>query len=101
MAAVLLYRARYIYPDGSVREMVLWKLPKRLPRSEHQFKYRLYYGTEDGRCLIRYDNEHGKGDHRHRGEKESAYRFRDVETLVRDFMKDIESIRGGHGEKAD
>ena len=96
MVAVLIYRAKYIYPDGSIREMVLWKLPKKLSRSNHQFKYRLYYGSADGTCLVRYDNEQGKGDHRHVGSKEEIYQFSDVETLLRDFMKDIDKNRGGH-----
>jgi len=96
MAVVLLYRSKYIYPDGSVREMVLWQLPKRMHRSGHHFKYRLYFGLADGTCVVRYDNEQGKGDHRHRGDNEETYRFKDVETLVRDFMNDIERARGGH-----
>ncbi len=95
MAAILIFRAKYIYPDGAVREMVLWKLPKMKPRSSHSFKYRLYYGLADGTCLVRYDNETAKGDHRHIAEREESYRFRDVETLVKDFLKDIADFRGG------
>jgi hypothetical protein len=38
---------------------------------------------------LRYDNEAGKGDHRHFGEKESAYVFMTPEQLVADFQKDI------------
>lgn len=96
MAAILLHRSKYVYPDGSVREMVLWRLPKSMRRSGHHFKYRLYYGSADGTCLVRYDNEQGKGDHRHLGRKEKEYRFKDVETLVRDFLNDIDRARGGH-----
>jgi hypothetical protein len=70
-------------------------------KSEHRFKYRLYYGTGDGTCMVRYDNEQGKGDHRHIGGKEELYRFRDVDTLVRDFMQDIDSVRGGRHGKED
>ena len=95
MAATLIFRAKYIYPDGAVREMVLWKLPKMMPRSSPGFKCRLYYGLADGTCLVRYDNETAKGDHRHIAEREERYRFRDVETLVEDFLKDIADSRGG------
>lgn len=40
--------------------------------------------------VVRYDNEVGKGDHRHFGEDESAYDFSSVEQLVADFQRDIE-----------
>ena len=44
---------------------------------------------------MRYDNEVGKGDHRHYGNREEPYRFIDVETLVRDFLADIARLKGG------
>lgn len=60
-----------------------------LPGSGHALKYRLAYVV--GRvCVIRYDNEAGKGDHRHWGGKESAYRFSTPEKLLADFQRDIE-----------
>lgn len=95
MTARLVFRSKYVYPDGAIREMVLWKLPRRIPKSSHSFKYRLYYGIADGTCLVRYDNETAKGDHRHIADDEKQYRFRDVETLVSDFLKDVENARGG------
>jgi hypothetical protein len=58
-------------------------------------KYRLYYGLADGTRIVLYDNETGKGDHKHIKGKEEPYRFRDVETLVADFLEDIEKARGG------
>ena len=44
----------------------------------------------DGECVLRYDNEAGKGDHRHVGDVEQAYRFTTPERLVADFFSDIE-----------
>jgi hypothetical protein len=38
---------------------------------------------------VRYDNEAGKGDHRHVGPRESRYRFRDLESLQIDFWQDV------------
>ena len=43
--------------------------------------------------MIRYDNERAKGDHRHYMEKEEAYHFVDVETLMDDFQNDIDWFR--------
>ncbi len=93
MAAKLLYREKYIYSDGAIREMVLWQLPQKAPDRPHGLKYRLYYGLGDGTCLVRFDNESGKGDHKHVGSREKSYRFIDVETLVAEFLAEIEKAR--------
>lgn len=93
MAARLLYRSKFVYADGAIREMVLWQLPTASTERRHGLKYRLHYSSADGRDLVRYDNERGKGDHRHYRGREEEYRFVAVETLVADFLADIESVR--------
>ena len=93
MKAKLIYREKFIYGDGAIREIVLWKLPEKTPERPHALKYSFYYGLGDGKCVVRYDNEAGKGDHKHIGEKEILYLFSDVETLVADFLEDIEQER--------
>ncbi len=89
MKAALLVRNRIVYSASAFAELVLWLLPAPLEGSAHQFKYRLAYIVE-GVCVVRYDNERRKGDHRHFGEEEFAYTFVDPEQLVADFEKDIE-----------
>ena len=42
---------------------------------------------------LRYDNERGKGDHRHVGEKEEDYTFTTLEKLLDDFERDVENWR--------
>ena len=42
-----------------------------------------------GECVLRYDNEVGKGDHRHFGDKENAYAFTTPDQLIADYQKDI------------
>ena len=91
--ATLHHHSKLTYADGAVREMILWQLPGRAPDRPHGVKYRLYYGLADGTCLVRYDNESGKGDHRHYRGKEQAYRFSSVETLVQDFLADVAKLR--------
>ena len=93
MRAKLIYHEKYVYADGAIREMVLWQLPEKRADGKHGIKYSLYYGLPDGTCVIRYDNETGKGDHRHVQEKEEPYRFRNVESLVADFLAAIEKSR--------
>ncbi len=91
--ATLHNHSKLTYPDGAVREMMLWQLPTRTPARPHGLKYRLYYGLPDGTCLLRYDNESGKGDHRHYRGREQSYRFSSVETLVQDFLADVAKLR--------
>jgi len=95
MSAILIFRDKYIYADGAIREMVIWRLPEPDPERPHGLKYRLYYGYPN-RCLIRYDNERGKGDHRHVEDSEEIYQFDTVEKLVTDFESDIARLRGAH-----
>ncbi len=91
--AKLVYRSKMIYPDGAIREMVIWQLPRKSAERPHVLKYRLYYGDSKGNCLVRYDNETGKGDHRHIKGKEERYNFTSVEQLIKDFQNDIDRFR--------
>ena len=84
MKAVQLVRNRIIYSQQAFAELVLWQVPKRVFGSKHRYKYRLAYVVR-GRCVLRYDNEAGKGDHYHFGPEESPYEFTTVEKLITDF----------------
>jgi hypothetical protein len=97
MSAQLLFRDKYIYADGAIREMVIWRLPEADSERVHGLKYSLFYG-HPGKCLVRYDNERGKGDHRHAGDLEAPYDFTSVEQLIRDFKTDIDRLRGDYDE---
>lgn len=88
MKAKALIDTRIVYAENAFAELVLWRLPASLAGSTHQYKYRLAYVVA-GKCVVRYDNETGKGDHRHVGSRESPYAFIDVETLLADFQRDI------------
>ncbi|HZW26675.1 MAG TPA: DUF6516 family protein [Gallionella sp.] len=85
--ADLLYREKRAYAKGIV-EMVVWRVPEPVPPSEHPFKYRLVF-VRDGKRLVGYDNERGKGDHRHLGESELPYLFVDETRLLEDFWRDV------------
>lgn len=92
--AMLLFRFKRPLPGGKVAEVVVWHLSEPMPGSNHFFKYRLYYGLADGTCLVRYDNERGKGDHKHIAGQEQPYQFKDVDTLQADFQADIRRYHG-------
>ncbi|MBU1237283.1 MAG: hypothetical protein KJ634_01260 [Gammaproteobacteria bacterium] len=89
MKAVEITATRIVYSESAFAELVLWRLPKPLSGSSHPFKYRLAYVVA-GVCVLRYDNETGKGDHRHVGGKEADDVFTTPDQLVADFRRDIE-----------
>lgn len=88
MKATELLRTRIAYSETAFAELVLWRVFQPVAGSAHEFKYRLAYVVE-GACVVRYDNETGKGDHRHFGGKENAYAFQTPEKLIADFERDI------------
>lgn len=93
--AKLIYKRKTTYSDETIVEMAIWKLPSSSGERPHGLKYRLHCGTIDGLLIVRYDNESGKGDHRHYGDVEEPYRFVDVEKLIADFLADIAREKEG------
>lgn len=91
MKATELLRRRIAYSELAFAELVLWQLPASVPGSAHFYKYRLAY-LVNGVCVLRYDNESGKGDHRHFRNQESPYSFETVDELLNAFQRDIERI---------
>ncbi|MGO9317453.1 MAG: DUF6516 family protein [Terracidiphilus sp.] len=93
MKAELLFHKRIDYDDGAIVEMVLWRIPKPVSPSTHRLKYSLFYGRP-GLREVGYDNERGKGDHRHFQGVEKPYKFSTVDTLIADFWSDVHRLRG-------
>lgn len=92
MKAALLIRERVVFPDGAIVEMVAWRVPSPVWPSLHEFKYRLVYIVE-GVGVLGYDNERGKGGHRHQGEREQPFEFVSVNALVDRFVEEVEDLR--------
>jgi hypothetical protein len=42
-------------------------------------------------CVLRFDNESGKGDHKHVGTREVPYAFTSLAQLVADFWNEIDN----------
>ena len=91
MAAELVIDQRFALPDGAIIQIKVWRLPEPVPPSPHRLKYSLFYGRP-GERIVGYDNERGKGDHKHINGLELPYAFKDVATLIRDFLHDIKEI---------
>ncbi len=90
-ATPLLHERRVVAEDAFV-ELVVWQVPSPVPGSLHAFKYRLAYVVK-GVCVLRYDNEAGKGDHKHLGEEQTPYSFTTPAQLLADFWNDVDRWR--------
>ncbi|MYZ48036.1 toxin-antitoxin system TumE family protein [Propylenella binzhouense] len=88
MKAILVVALREHLDQGRFAELVVWRVPKPVLGSSHPYKYRLAYVNND-ECVLRYDNEAGKGDHKHVGGREVPYTFTTIETLLGDFWADV------------
>jgi hypothetical protein len=84
----LLYRNRYDVSETAFYEVVVWSVPKPVPPTEHQFKYRLVL-IANGERVIGFDNERGKGDLWHKRSTELPYRFVSFEQLLDDFFREV------------
>lgn len=93
MKAELLFEQRVDFEDGELLEIIFWRTPSPVPPSVHSLKYSLFYGRPGVR-EVGYDNERGKGDHRHFQGAETAYIFTSIEQLLAEFWADVERVRG-------
>jgi hypothetical protein len=93
MQAELLLDERHVLNETAFAELVVWRVPAPVRGSAHRFRYRLAL-VVDGACVLRYDNEAGKGDHRHVGTKEMPYVFVSVDQLLDDFLADVATWKG-------
>ena len=90
--AELLLRERHQLDSKSFVEMRVWRVPRSVRASGHEFKYSLAYVVE-GECVLRYDNEAGKGDHIHWADEDRSYNFTTPEQLLADFWLDVDTWR--------
>ncbi len=87
MQAQKIFHKKQFYRGGII-EMVIWRLPMEDSERPHGLKYRLVY-VKNGKRLVGYDNERGKGDHKHIGENELAYAFQNIDQLLEDVWSDV------------
>ena len=93
MRATPLIHERVCFEDGFLIEIKVWRVPEPVPASSHGLKYSLFYGRA-GTRVVGYDNERGKGDHRHYKQRQQPYKFVSIEKLLADFKADVEKARG-------
>jgi hypothetical protein len=90
--ATLLLNERHILSEDAFVEIVVWRLTSPVSGSRHAYKYRLALISKEV-YLLRYDNETGKGDHKHVGEKEMPLLFTTPEKPLDDFWDDVDQWR--------
>ena len=91
MKARSLLNERIIINEDTFVEMVVWEVTSPLSGSDHLYKYRLALVVNQ-ECVMRYDNEPGKGDHKHIGDNELEYKFTTTEKMLEDFWQDVEKL---------
>jgi hypothetical protein len=94
MRAELALRQKDYFEDGSFVEMKVWRVSDPVPPSDHRYKYSLVY-IAGGQRVLGYDNERGKGDHRHIGDTEEPIQFNSMTSLIERFIAEARHIRGG------
>lgn len=92
MKAGLIFEEHTPLSETEVVHMVVWRVPSPVRGSAHAFKYRLAL-VADGACVLRYDNESGKGDHKHAGGREEGILFESPARLLADFLKEVAEWR--------
>ena len=83
---------RLVLNEGRFVELVVWLLPRPVSGSTHRYKYRMAL-IADGVCVLRFDNEAGKGDHRHVSERQVPYVFTTLDQPVSDFWQAVNEWR--------
>lgn len=92
MKAIRIFYDKALLLNGAVVEMTIWRLPRPTLERPHGLKYSLFYGYY-GQRIVGYDNERGKGDHKHLGELEFRYKFESVDKMIGDFLQDVERMK--------
>ena len=92
MKAALLLKERFVVDADSYAAALVWQVLQPVPGSTHRYKNSLAYIVRSV-CVLRYDNERGKGDHKHRGDNEMPYVFTTPEQLLADFWADVDHWR--------
>lgn len=88
METELIQREKYPVSDSHIVEMAVFRVPSPLPPCEHLYRYRLVL-LENGERVVGFDNERGKGDHMHIGNREVRYEFRSLGQLRKDFWTEV------------
>ncbi len=86
--ATLIINRKAVFANGAIIQLKIWRLPAASKERPHGLKYSLFYGRP-GERIVGYDNETGKGDHRHYRNSEEFYNFKSLTQLIINFESDV------------
>jgi hypothetical protein len=89
----LIFQDRITLTDTEFVQLVIWLVEPAVRACAHHYNYRFAY-VKDGICRLRYDNEAGKGDHKHLDEKQQPINFTSPKALIRSFFDEVAQPRG-------
>ena len=92
MKAKELLKERVPISENAFAELRVYRVPSAVPGSTRDLKYSLAFVVA-GVCVLRYDNEAGKGDHKHFGDVETTYSFTTPAALIADFWRDVDRFK--------
>jgi len=92
MNATLLLDERQILSPTAFVALKVWKVPSPVRGSAHDLKYSFVL-VENGVSIVRYDNEAGKGDHKHLPTGEVSVTFTSAAQLLKEFWADVDQWR--------
>ena len=95
--AELIVDRKLVLADGAIIQLKVWRLPEATAERPHRLKYSLFYGA-NGRRIVGYDNERGKGDHKHIDDRELRYGFVSMSRLFEDFEADVREAMRRDGD---
>jgi hypothetical protein len=93
VAADLVLNEKTVFEDGSILQVRIWFVPTSVPPTRHRYKYSLFY-RRPGERIVGFDNERGKGDHKHVLGVKTQFRFVSIAQLLTEFRTEVERVRG-------
>lgn len=96
MSATIFKKFTRYLDENEFIQVLIWEVDPAVLGSDHSFKYSMAY-IVSGICVMRYGNEHGKGDHKHIRDQEIGTNFAGIDQLFADFLADVETIRSERG----
>ena len=92
--ANLLIHEKYPDKQGSIAEIKIWIVPVS-GHHPHGYKYSLVLIVK-GKRVVTFDNERGKGDHKHMDGIELPYSFESIDKLLTDYNQTIKIWKEKH-----
>jgi hypothetical protein len=80
------------FVDGFVLRVRVLAVPES-EKFPDGIKYRLHYGTDDGRTVIRYDNSHGIHERHTADGRDENYEFPGYDAIQARFWNEVEHHR--------